>query len=151
MEFLWVNFRTLTFLTYIHNLPLQINTLSAAKIFYSIKENCQNYFISFLYHASFQHMKWKTNRCHCFNFIHISTDLYMFRATGPSSGEFKQLFTQPLVEWLYRLGRVCCGWSWWLFSVENSHQDQPQHTEHAAWTVQPLNQWLCEQLCEFSW
>jgi hypothetical protein len=25
------------------------------------------------------------------------------------------------------------------------------HTEHVAWTVQPLNQWLCEQLCEFSW
>jgi hypothetical protein len=46
---------------------------------------------------------------------------------------------------------VCCGWSWWLFStVENSHQDQPQHTEHAARTVQPLNQWLCEKLCEFS-
>jgi hypothetical protein len=33
----------------------------------------------------------------------------------------------------------------------NSHQDQPQHTEHAARTVQPLNQWLCEQLYEFSW
>jgi hypothetical protein len=44
----------------------------------------------------------KTNRCHFFNFIHISTDLYMF------------------------------------------------HTEHAARTVQPLNQWLCEQLCEYS-
>jgi hypothetical protein len=29
---------------------------------------------------SFQRMKWKTNRCHYFNFIHISTDLYMFRA-----------------------------------------------------------------------
>ena len=26
------------------------------------------------------HKKWKTNWCHCFNFIHISTDLYMFRA-----------------------------------------------------------------------
>jgi hypothetical protein len=24
-------------------------------------------------------------------------------------------------------------------------------TEHAARTVQPLNQWLCEQLSEFSW
>jgi hypothetical protein len=23
-------------------------------------------------------------------------------------------------------------------------------TQHAARTVQPLNQWLCEQLCEFS-
>ena len=36
--------------------------------------------LSFLYRASFQHMKWKTNWCHCFNFIHISTDLYLFRA-----------------------------------------------------------------------
>jgi hypothetical protein len=35
-------------------------------------------------------------------------------------------------------------------SLENSHQDQPQNTEHATLTVQPLNQWLCEQLCEFS-
>jgi len=39
--------------------------------------------LSFLYHASFQHKKWKTNWCHCFNFIHISTDLYMFRAHLP--------------------------------------------------------------------
>jgi hypothetical protein len=49
-------------------------------------------------------------------------------STAPSSGEFTQLFTQPLVQWLYRSGRVL-----------------------AAWTIQPLNQWLCEQLCEFSW
>jgi hypothetical protein len=28
--------------------------------------------------------------------------------------------------------------------------DQLQHTEHAARKVQPLNQWLCEQMCEFS-
>jgi hypothetical protein len=27
--------------------------------------------------------KWKTNWCHCFNFIHISTGLYMFRAHRP--------------------------------------------------------------------
>jgi hypothetical protein len=54
-------------------------------------------------------MKWKTNRCHYFNFIHISTHLYMFRAYRPIL-----------------------------------------HTEHEARTVQPLNQWLCEQLCEFS-
>jgi len=35
--------------------------------------------------------------------------------------------------------------------VENSHQDRPQHTEHATRTVRTLNQWLCEQLCELSW
>jgi hypothetical protein len=28
-------------------------------------------------------MKWKTNKCHYFNFIHISTDPYMFRAYRP--------------------------------------------------------------------
>jgi len=39
--------------------------------------------VTFLYRASFQHKKWKTNWCHCFNFIHISTDLYMFRAHRP--------------------------------------------------------------------
>jgi len=47
---------------------------------------------------------------------------------------------------------VCCGLSWWLFSrVENSHQDSPQHTEHANRAAQILNQWLCEQLYELSW
>jgi len=35
--------------------------------------------------------------------------------------------------------------------IENSHQDRPQHTEHANRAVQILNQWLCEQLCEPSW
>jgi hypothetical protein len=30
-----------------------------------------------------EHMKWKTNICHYFNFIHISMDLYMFRAYRP--------------------------------------------------------------------
>ena len=34
--------------------------------------------------------------------------------------------------------------------LENSHQDRPKHTEHATRTVQILNQWLCEQLCELS-
>jgi hypothetical protein len=29
-----------------------------------------------------------------------------FGPTGPSSGEFTQLFTQPLVQWLYRSGRA---------------------------------------------
>ena len=29
-----------------------------------------------------------------------------FGPTGPSSGEFTQLFTQPLVQYLYRSGRV---------------------------------------------
>jgi len=42
---------------------------------------------------------------------------------------------------------VCCGRSWWLLS----DQDRPQHTEHATRTVRILNQWLWEQLCEFSW
>jgi hypothetical protein len=60
-----------------------------------------------------------------------------FGLTGPSSGEFTQLFTQPLVQWMYRSGRVFCMYA--------------QHTEHAARTVHPLNQWLCEQLSEFSW
>ena len=55
-----------------------------------------------------------------------------FGPTGPSSGEFTQLFTQPLVQCLYRSGRVL-------------------HAEHATWTVQTLNQWLCEQLCELYW
>jgi hypothetical protein len=39
--------------------------------------------LTFLCRASFQYKKWKTNWCHCFNFIHISTSLYMFRAHRP--------------------------------------------------------------------
>ena len=35
-------------------------------------------------------------------------------------------------------------------SSDYSHQDRPQHTEHASRAVQILNQWLCEQLYEFS-
>jgi len=35
--------------------------------------------------------------------------------------------------------------------VENSHQDRPQHTEHANRTAQTLNHWFCEQLYELSW
>ena len=38
-------------------------------------------------------------------FVCIST---CFGPTGPSSGEFVQLFTQPLVQYLYRSGRVLC-------------------------------------------
>ena len=36
-----------------------------------------------IYIVRSKHKKWKTNWCHCFNFIHISTDLYMFRAHRP--------------------------------------------------------------------
>jgi hypothetical protein len=56
-----------------------INQLEAAINYRFIV--CQ--ILSFLYRASFQRMKWKTNRCHYFNFIHISTDLYMFWAHRP--------------------------------------------------------------------
>jgi hypothetical protein len=48
-----------------------------------------------------------------------------FGPTGPTSGEFTQLFTQPLVQRLYRSGRVLC--MLWLVFVTVSHQDQPQH------------------------
>ena len=69
-----------------------------------------------------------------FVYCRIST---CFGPTGPSSGEFTQLFTQPLVQCLYCSGHVLC--LLW------------QHTEHATRAVQILNQWLCELLCELSW
>jgi len=40
-----------------------------------------------------------------FIYCRIST---CFGPTGPSSGEFAQLFTQPLVQCLYCSGRVLC-------------------------------------------
>jgi len=42
---------------------------------------------------------------------------------------------------------VACLGDYSLLRVENSHQDRPQHTEHANRAAQKLNQWLCEQLC----
>ena len=79
--------------------------------------------LSFLYRASFQHMEWKpTDVTILFVYCWIST---CFGPTGQSSGEFVQLFTQPLVQFL-------C-------------------SEHANRAAQKLNQWLCEQLYELSW
>ena len=61
-----------------------------------------------------------------FVYCWISTS---FGPTGPSSGEFVQLFTQPLVQFLCRSVRVLC--------VLNR-------------AAQKLNQWLCEQLYDLS-
>jgi len=58
------------------------------------------FFLSFLYRASFQHMEWKpTDVTILFVYCCIAT---CFGPTGPSSGEFVQLFTQPLVQCLCR-------------------------------------------------
>jgi len=76
------------------------------------------------------HKKWKTNWCHCFNFIHIPTGLYMFRAHRPI---LRRIHTAVHTT----IGSVSVPfWSC---------------TQHATRTVRILNQWLCEQLCEFSW
>jgi len=86
----------------------------------------QSLFLSFLYRASFQHMEWKpTDVTILFVYCWIFT---CFGPTGPSSGEFVQLFTQPLVQYLCRAVRV-----------------------HANSAAHKLNQWLCEQLYELSW
>jgi len=56
--------------------------------------------LSFLYRASFQHVEWKpTDVTILFVYCWVST---CFGPTGPSSGEFVQLFIQPLVQYLYR-------------------------------------------------
>ena len=71
-------------------------------------------------------MEWKpTDVTILFVYCWIST---CFGPTGPSSGEFVQLFTQPLVQYLYRSVRVL-----------------------ANRAVPILNQWLCEQLYELFW
>ena len=63
--------------------------------------------LSFLYRASFQHLEWKPTD------VTILLHLYCwistcFGPTGPSSGEFVQLFTRPLVQYLCRSVRVLC-------------------------------------------
>ena len=62
--------------------------------------------LSFSYRTSFRHMEWKpTDVTILFVYCWMST---CFRPTGPSSGEFVQLFTQPLVQCLCRSVRVLC-------------------------------------------
>ena len=57
-------------------------TISATSIKLSISMlRCILHILSILTGPNiFLNKKWKTNWCHCFTFIHISTDLYMFRA-----------------------------------------------------------------------
>ena len=88
--------------------------------------SCFTYWYNELTHVleSFQslilmNMEWKpTDVTILFVCCWIST---CFGPTGPSSREFVQLFTQPLVQYLCRSA------------------------------AQILNQWLCEQLYELSW
>jgi len=77
------------------------------------------------------YMEWKpTDVTILFVYCWVCT---CFGPTGPSSGEFVQLFTQPLVQYLSALDAcsVCCGLSWWLFSTL-LYSDRPQHTEHVS-------------------
>jgi membrane protein insertase Oxa1/YidC/SpoIIIJ len=64
-----------------------------------------------------------------------------FGPTGPSSAEFTQLFTQPLVQWLYCLGCMLCIQSTWpeqyshwtngcVNSCVNSAEDGPVGPKH---------------------
>jgi len=69
-------------------------------------QNLELLILSFLYRASVQHMEWKpTDVTILFVYCWFST---CFGPTGPSSGEFVQLFIRPLVQYLYRSGRVLC-------------------------------------------
>jgi len=76
------------------------------------------------------HMEWKpTDVTILFVYCWIST---CFGPTGPSSGEFVQLFTQPLVQYLCCSVRVLC----MLCSVlVTDHNIQSTWTEwHRYWT-----------------
>ena len=78
----------------------------------------------------YQSMKWKpTDVTILFVYCWVST---CFGPTGPSSGEFVLLFTQPLVQYLSALDACCV----YRARVQSG---------------QILNQWLCEQLYELSW
>jgi hypothetical protein len=85
------------------------------------------------------------------NFIHVDGSVHVSDLQGhPQENSHSRSHNHWFSGCTVRAAcSVGFGWSWWLFST--GHQDLPQHTEHAARTVQPLNQWLCEQLCEFSW
>jgi len=85
-------------------------------------------------------MEWKpTDVTILFVYCWIST---CFGPTGPSSREFVQLFTQPLVQYLYRSGRVLCNvqstrterYRYWtngcVNSCTNSREDGPVGPKH---------------------
>ena len=55
-----------------------------------------------------------------------------FGPTGPSSGEFVQLFPQPLVQYLYRSGRVFC--VLWPVLVTILYSWAPKHVETQQYT-----------------
>ena len=112
-------------------------------------------------------MEWKpTDVTILFVYCRIST---CFGPTGPSSGEFTQLFTQPLVPGLsfwYRASFQHMKWktNWCHYFIRilldlymfRAHRPifRRVHTTIGSWVVlceQPRNQWLCEQLCELSW
>jgi hypothetical protein len=80
-------------------------------------------------------MKWKTNRCHYFNFIHISTNLYMFRAHRPILRRIHTAVQTTIGSYSGCTVRAAC-------SVQSTRPERYNHCK---------NQWLCEQLCEFSW
>ena len=55
-----------------------------------------------------------------------------FGPTGPSSGEFTQLLTQPLVQYLYCSGRVLC---------MSSTDTEPMVVWTAVWTLLRMGLW----------
>jgi len=57
-----------------------------------------------------------------------------FGPTGPSSGEFTQLFTQPLVQYPYRSGRVFCIQNTLHVSGPQAHLQENSHScSHNHW------------------
>jgi hypothetical protein len=68
-------------------------------------------------------------------YSHIDESLHVSGPQAPSSGEFTRLFTQPLVHWLYRSGRVWFErYSQWtngcVSSCVNSPEDGPVGPKH---------------------
>jgi len=93
---------------------------------------CDVLFLTALRHVSLLFMEWKpTDVTVLFVYCRIST---CFGPTGPSSGELVQLFTQPLVQYLYRSGRVLCVHRYWtngcVNSCTNSPEDGPVGPKH---------------------
>jgi len=86
------------------------------------RRKCDTQILSLFYRASFQHIELKPTDVTIsilFIYCRIST---CFGPTGPSSGEFTQLFTQPLAQCLYCCGRVLC-------TTYRVHGQSNTHTE----------------------
>jgi hypothetical protein len=92
--------------------------------------------------------KWKTNWCHCFNFIHISTDLYMFWAHRPILRSYHvavhtTIGSVSVPSWLCALYVVACLRQATTYRVrdQDGTETEPMVVWTATWYLLRMSLW----------